>query len=182
MTDPDQPKTGDQLTTAYERMLARVHEAFEYAEEATLPRFRHVLGEVRDKTIELGELTREEADRVAAYLERDIEDAANYLVRTGEDLRQWWRFDLEQVEDRLLDMFTGVADQTRVQWQQLAEQAWVASHYRAGEISGPGSLLCTECGAEIEFHQPSEIPLCPKCGASLFERANDRAEERGAQA
>ena len=177
MSEPEKPKTGDQLIAAYEHMLARVHEAFQYAEEQTLPHFRHVLDEVRDKTVELGELTREEADKVATYLERDIQDTASYLAQSGEDLRAWWRFDLDLVEQRLLDMFTSVADQTRLQWQQLAEQAWASSHYRTGEVAGPGTLVCAACGAEMHFHQPGRIPPCPKCRATLFQRSGEGGEE-----
>lgn len=180
MTEPKKPKAGDQLIAAYERMLARVHEGFQYAEEETLPRFRHVLDEVRDKTVELGELTREEAEKVATYLERDIQDAARYLAESGEDLRAWWRFDLDLMEQRLLDMFTSVADQTRLQWEQLAERAWAASHYRTGEVAGPGTLVCSECGAEIHFHQPGRIPPCPKCHATLFRRSAEGTEEAAA--
>jgi hypothetical protein len=171
MAEPEKPKAGDQLVAAYERMLARAHEAFQYAEEETLPRLRHILDEVRDKTVELGELTREEAEKVAIYLERDIQDAAGFMARTGEDLRAWWRFDLDLVEERLLDAFSGVADQTRLQWQRLADDAWVASHYRSGEICGPGTLVCAACGEELHLHKPGRIPPCPKCRATLFERA-----------
>lgn len=170
MAEPEQQKTGEQLIKAYEHMLGQVHEAFQYAEEQTKPRLRQLLDEVRDKTVEWGELTREEAERIAGYLERDLQDAANYLAQTGEDLRAWWRFDLAQVEERLLETFAAVADQTRLQWELWAEQVWVASHYRSGEISGPGVLRCSGCGEAISFSQPGEIPPCPKCGATFFER------------
>jgi polyhydroxyalkanoate synthesis regulator phasin len=170
MAEPEQQKTGEALTKAYERMLDQVHESFAYAEEQTVPRLRQLLDEVRDKAVEWGELTREEAERVAGYLERDLQDAANYLAQTGDDLRAWLRFDLDQVEERLMEVFTSVADQTRLQWDRLAEQAWVASHYRSGEISGPGSLRCTSCGELLALPQPAEIPPCPECGGTLFER------------
>lgn len=175
MAEPEQPKTGEELTKAYERMLGQVHEALEYAEEQTEPRLRRLLDEMRDRAVEWGELTREEADRVAGYLERDLHDAANYLAQTGEDLRAWWRFDLAQVEERLMEMFTSVADQTRLQWEQWAEQVWVASHYRSGEISGLGTLRCASCGEDLSFPQPGEIPPCPKCGGTLFERPSTAA-------
>ncbi len=177
MTEPEQPKTGEELTRAYERMLGQVHEAFQHAEEQTVPRLRHLLDEVRDKAVEWGELTREEAERVAGYLERDLEDAANYVEKTGEDLRAWWRFDLDQVQERLMETFAAVADQTRLQWERWAEQVWVASHYRSGEISGPGTLRCSTCGETLSFTQPGEIPPCPKCGGTLFERPPTAAEE-----
>jgi len=60
---------------------------------------------------------------VADYVERDVEDAAHWLVETGDDLRNWWRFDLELIEQRMLDAFTSVADQTSLQLSQWAERA-----------------------------------------------------------
>jgi len=165
------PDAFDRLVAAYERMLARIHEAFERTGEERPPAFRDLLGKARERVIELEELTREEAERVATYLERDIEDAARYIADTGEDLRAWWRFDLALVEQRLLDAFSRVADQTSLQLHGLALEARRASLYQTGEITGPGSLLCDSCGAPLHLYETGRIPACPACGATAFKRA-----------
>ena len=174
----EEPKsTQDRLVHAYEEMLKRTHAAMEQAEKETLPALRELLDKARDNMVELGELTREEATKVAEYVERDIKDAAAYLTDTGADLRQWWRFDVSQVQERMLEMFSSVADQTSVQLQNWARQARQAVGYHTGEITGPGTLVCAACGAELQMRQPGHIPPCPKCHGTLFKRSTPSQSE-----
>jgi polyhydroxyalkanoate synthesis regulator phasin len=168
----DKEKT-DRLVEAYERMLKSAHDTLERAEKETVPAFREMLEKARDNMVELGELTREEATKVAEYVERDIKDAAGYIAQSGEDLKKWWRFDMDMVEQRVLEMFSRVADQTSVQLRGWAEQARRATQYRTGEISGPGALICAACGAEMHMHKTGRIPPCPKCHATDFKRTSE---------
>ncbi len=170
----------DRLVDAYEEMLKRTREGIDEARESA-PRLRQILEKVRDNMVELGELTREEAAKIADYVERDVEDAAHWLVETGEDLREWWRFDLELIEQRMLDAFTSVADQTSLQLRQWAERAREASLYHAGQITGPGTLVCDKCSAETHFAKSGRIPACGECGNLSFRRpqARDKGDTRG---
>jgi polyhydroxyalkanoate synthesis regulator phasin len=173
MSEHKKPDAVDKLVEAYERMLKRTHETIDQAEKEAVPAVRELLHKTRDNMVELGELTREEANKVAEYVERDIKDAARYIAETGEDLRKWWRFDLDQIEQRMLDTFSQVADQTSVQLHNWAEQARQASLYHTGEVTGPGTLLCESCGAQMHMHKTGRIPPCPKCHATGFKRASD---------
>ncbi|NKN32738.1 zinc ribbon-containing protein [Marichromatium bheemlicum] len=170
MSDQDKTPKDDRLVRAYERMLEDAHEAIEQAQNETAPRLREVLDKTRDNLVELGELSREEAQRVADYIRRDLEEAAGFVAETGQDIRDWWRFDLELMEQRLFEAFTQVADQTRLQLAQIAETARRMSLYQAGEITGPGTLVCDKCGAETHFVKAGRIPPCAECGATAFRR------------
>ncbi|MBK1705900.1 zinc ribbon-containing protein [Halochromatium glycolicum] len=178
MKREQKPASEDRLVQAYEQMLEHARDAVNDAEEAT-PKLRAMIDKARDHMVELGELTREEAHKIADYVERDIEDAAHYLAETGEDLRAWWRFDLELIEQRILDAFTSVADQTRLQLEQWSERARQASLYQAGQITGPGTLVCDRCGAETRFTRAGRIPACAECGGLSFRRipASKTAQE-----
>jgi Zn finger protein HypA/HybF involved in hydrogenase expression len=171
MTNPDKKAPVDRLTDAYEEMLENVHDAMEETKDNALPGLREYLSDVREKMVEIGELTREEAEQIATYIERDIKDAATYLRETGEQLSQWWRFDVQQVENRLLDMFINVADQTKLELDRLAEQAKGATRYHTGEVTGPGTLICSHCGKALHFKQAGHIPPCPDCKGTEFQRA-----------
>jgi polyhydroxyalkanoate synthesis regulator phasin len=171
--DDHKDSAADHLVDAYEEMLKRTEEGITQARESA-PKLRHMLETVRDNMVELGELTREEAHKIADYIERDIEDAAAYIAETGEDLREWWRFDIELMEQRLLDAFTSVADQTSLQLGQWAQQARRASLYQAGQITGPGTLICDQCGAETHFTRSGRIPPCADCGGLAFRRADSK--------
>jgi polyhydroxyalkanoate synthesis regulator phasin/ribosomal protein L37E len=169
----------DPLVGAYDKMLERTRQGIAETQES-MPKLRHMLESVRDNMVELGELTREEAHKIAEYVERDIEDAASYIVETGEDLRNWWRFDLELIEQRMLDAFTSVADLTSLELGQWAEQARRATLYQAGQITGPGTLICDRCGAQTHFVRTGRIPACAECNGLAFKRAaTDAAGDRG---
>ena len=158
------------MVAAYESMLERVHEAADTAEKKTVPWLREALAGAREKAVELEELTREEADRVSRYVERDLHEAAGFLADSGQELRDWLSFDWQLMQNRMLDMFAGMADQTSQALRDLADQAREASLYHSGEVTAPGVLECTECGEQLTFDKTARIPECPKCGATRFQR------------
>lgn len=186
MTAPTSPddRPDEHLIRAYDQMLERTRAGLDPGNADTDPaagpaagpaaNLRELLDRVRDSMVELGELTREEAQRIADYIQRDIEDAAEYIVETGEDLRAWWRFDLDLIERRMLDAFSLVADQTSLNWSAWADRARRASLYQAGQITGPGTLACDRCGAETHFTRTGRIPPCADCGGLEFRRVGAR--------
>jgi excinuclease ABC subunit A len=66
----------------------------------------------------------------------------------------------------MMDAFTKVADQTSLQLAQWAEVARQMSLYQAGEVTGPGTLVCDRCGAETHFVKAGRIPPCADCGGA----------------
>jgi hypothetical protein len=170
VTYPQDRDPIDRMVEAYEKMLERVGEGMDGASQRTVPALRHALERARATAVELGELTREEADRISSYLERDVKDAAEYLAETGDELATWFRFDLQLLEERLFELFARAADQTSLQLREWAEAARRATVYRTGEVTGQGSLACVQCGHELHFSRPGHIPPCPVCHGSEFKR------------
>ncbi len=166
-------QTEKRLAGAYQRMMERVKAAIETAEKDTLPRLQEQIAEAKDKAVELGELTREEAERLGEYLQRDLTDAAEFMTRTGKELRDWLSFDLDVIEDRLMSMFALMVDHTREELQRLAEQARESEYLHTGEMTALGALRCTGCGKEMRFHKPGHIPPCPHCQGTRFSRVAD---------
>jgi len=170
MTSPSAPDPVERLISAYENMLERVHAAWDRAEKGSLLSLRRNLSQAREKAVELGELTREEAEKVSGYLERDVKDAAGFLSTNERAFAEWLRFDLQLIEGRLEEMFANVADRTRLELQALARQADEASAYHTGEVTGPGTLICAACGKELHFHRTGHIPPCPQCRSTRYRR------------
>lgn len=166
----------DRLVGAYEAMLERVHEAADTAEKKTVPWLREALANARERAVELEELTREEADKVSRYVERDLHEAASFIADTGQEFRDWVRFDWRLMQNRMLEMFAGMADETSQALRGFAEQARRSSLYHTGEVAAPGVLQCTECGEELHFKKTGRIPPCPKCKATSFQRKVAAAE------
>lgn len=172
MTEPTQI---NRLIQAYDRMMERVKirlEELEQAEKEVLPQLRVSIEHAVEKAVELDELTREEARLIGGYLKRDLEDAGQYLTTTGRDLRAWLRFDLDLLEDRLLEFFQRGVDQSRLDllaFEALSEIG-ETGQYHQSEITGPGTLRCENCGELMVFHTSAVIAPCPVCGGKLFRR------------
>lgn len=171
MADDNNKDPVERLVGAYETMLERVHEAADSAERKTVPWLRETLAGARERAVELGELTREEADKVSSYVERDIHDAARFIADSGQEFRDWLAFDMSLIQDRFLDMMAGMADQTSRALQDIAERAREASTYHTGEITAPGVLECSACGEQLHFDRTGHIPPCPKCNGTVFRRS-----------
>jgi len=160
----------DRMVVAYENMLQRVEDILQKAEDTAVPTLKKSLEHAREKAVELDELTREEAEKIATYVERDLHDAASFLHKTGEEFRDWARFDMKLIESSILDMFASVADKTRLELERFADQARAAALYHTGEVTGPGTLVCSGCGKDLHFHKTGHIPPCPSCHGTKFAR------------
>ena len=172
MSNSHQPDSDQKLIHAYNRMMERLKNAFGHIEHGARPMLDHLITAAQQKAVELGELSREEAVKVADYLKRDIEDVKDYL--TGPEARElsdWFKFDIGLIEDRVLELFTSVADRTKLELLELEQRARRASEYHTGEITGIGTLICSRCGEALHFHATGHIPPCPKCHATTFTRS-----------
>lgn len=160
------------LTSAYDRMLDNVRSAWQQASKETRPKLDVLIATAREKISELEELTVEEAEKIGEYLKRDLQDAADYLVSDeARELADWFKFDVQLIEDELLELFTSVADQTKLELMALQQQAAHAGEYHTGEITGIGTLACNNCGEQLHFHATGHIPPCPKCHQTVFKRS-----------
>ncbi len=170
MTDEDDKSTREKWLAAYDDMMMRVKTAMEEAEESTLPVLQRFIRNARDTAVELEELTKEESEKIAYYLQRDMQDAGKHLAETGHELGDWLRFDIDLIEDRLLSVLAMVADRTRLEMLQFEHDIKEGPAWNTGEVSGPGTLVCVSCGATMRFHATGYIPNCPECGHTVFHR------------
>ncbi|MEE8428156.1 MAG: zinc ribbon-containing protein [Gammaproteobacteria bacterium] len=171
MTTSDQQPSGpERLVQAYNRMMERVQKAIDKTEKSFIPPLQRNIEMARNRAVELGELTREEAAKIGSYLQRDLEDAGHYLAKSGREFRDWLRIDLEAIEDRALDMLTQVADKTKLEWLELEKDLREGPPYQSGEITGPGTLICEGCGEPLHFHTTEPIPPCRHCHGTVFRR------------
>ena len=160
------------LIAAYERMRDRAHKFLDEDAQDILPNILDALDAAKEQAIHLGELTKDEAELISTYLRRDLHDAGEYIEQQRGELGDWLRFDVEQIEKRIWDSLSVLVDKTTIELDQLKERAERLGEWHTGEITGPGSLVCTACGEEIHFHKTGHIPPCPKCHATVYKRAH----------
>ncbi len=172
MSEPEDIPTREKWQRAYDDMMVRVKTAYEEAGESTRPALENFIHKARDTAVELEELTHDEAEKVAYYLKRDLQDAGKHLAESGHELGDWLRFDIDQIEDRLLTVLSLVADRTRLEMLKFEQDIEEGPAWNTGEITGPGTLVCESCGAIMRFHATGHIPPCPSCRHTVFYRKN----------
>ncbi|MDP2099190.1 MAG: zinc ribbon-containing protein [Methylobacter sp.] len=157
----------NKLIAAYSDFMRHLHETM----EDTLHSFAEALEISKEKTGKDSDLTRDELDKVSGFVKRDIEHAAQGLSaqEDNDSLSEWFKFDIELIENFTLDAFLSLADKTRLELARLGQIA-EAHTYHSGDITVPGTFTCDDCGKEIAFKSPSEIPDCPKCHGKTFIR------------
>jgi hypothetical protein len=131
--------------------------------------FHKIISEVRKKSAELENFSEHEAAKIENYLKRDLIDAASYLNKTGQELRDWLGFDLALIERELWERFSLAVDKTTLELLQLKQNAANAKYY-TGELTGIGTLICDQCDRQLHFHKPGHIPPCPGCNGTGFHR------------
>jgi site-specific recombinase XerD len=157
----------NKLVTAYSELMTHLHETM----ENTLHSFAEAMEISKEKASKDSSLTSAELDKVSGYVKRDIEHAAHGLSDEEDknSLSEWFKFDIALIENFTLDAFLSLADKTRLELAKL-EQLAEAHTYHSGDITVPGTFVCDDCGKEIAFKSPSEIPECPQCHGKTFIR------------
>ena len=154
---------------AYELLLEKTLAEAKQAKEKTGPALHRIIDQVKAKSGDFGKLAGDEKDKIADYLKRDLKDAARYVEETGKSLRDWLGFDEGEMEDKLMDLFSRAADQTTVELHNLKAAAGDLEYY-AGELTGPGTLVCVQCGHRMKYTTPGHIVACDKCSGKHFKR------------
>jgi rubrerythrin len=152
---------------AYTDLMEHLYEVMDDA----LHSWADALDIAKEKIRKVSDLTNEELDEITGFVKRDIEHAAHKLSdkEDSDSLSEWFRFDVELLENFTLDAFLSLADKTRIELAKLEELA--KTHvYHSGDITIPGTFICDNCGKEIAFKSPSQIPECPACHANTFIR------------
>jgi len=165
--------TTEKLVKAYNQMLETTKEIVDMTKREAPPAILDAIDKAKESLTDATDLTIEEMDKVSDYLKRDLHDAAEYIAEGERELADWLRIDVLYIEDRLLEMFSHMVDETALALEQIRQNAEATNSWRTGEITGIGTLVCNECGEVLHFKKTGHIPPCPKCHHTEFRRDND---------
>ena len=169
MSEPN--STGQKnLVNAYKKMVERLRKATEKAQHDVKPEVFNALETAKNKAVELGELTRDEAELISDYIVRDLHDAADFIEKNRAEFKDWINLEMDIIEDTILDSLPPLIDETRLALDQLKHRAETVGEWHTGEIVSPGQFVCKACGKTLELHKTGHIPPCPACKATKFRR------------
>ncbi len=172
-----QKKSASRLISAYNQMMKEMRDAFEQATPSEMS-LQKALDLAKHQAVQIDVVTAEEAYEIGEYIKRDVNDAAEYMMDSSAEFYDWLLLDIEIMERKVMDLFLSVADHTRVELEQfkltapLPDQVLVEQIpvYKSGEITGPGTLICENCGKVKPFLSSDEITNCERCEHHRFIR------------
>jgi hypothetical protein len=172
-----QKKSASHLISAYNQMMKEMRDAFEQAVADNMT-MQKALEIAKHQAVHIGEVTAEEAYEIGEYIKRDINDAAEYMMESSAEFYDWLLLDIEIIERKVMDLFLSVADHTRIELEQFRKtgpqpEQVLSEHipvYKSGEITGPGTLICENCGKVKPFLSSDEITNCDRCDHNRFIR------------
>lgn len=151
-------------------MLQRAEHTLTTAATRSEAALSHAMDTAREKAIDLGELTREEADKVHEFVTRDLYDVGRHLAAEERNIADWLRLRLLVIEKELLTRFSGLAQAAKLELKHLEKAGRRFGEWHSGEVTTIGTLRCRRCGELVHFERTGHIPPCPKCHATVFER------------
>jgi len=163
-------QNNEKLVEAFDHMSKVVIEALHKTEEALAPTAEKMLENAEHIVRDLYALSKDEARVVREALSRDLAKAHKTINEEGKELRDWLNFDMNQIEDRFLELVCKASDRTWLEFREFESANIHASIYKTGEICSAGTLSCNACGQTMQLKKSSHIPPCPKCHKTEFTR------------
>ena len=173
MSESHNPVT-EKLIHAYNQILETTKEFLDTTEKEAKPAILDAIDKSKEKLAELTELTAEDIEKVSDFVVRDLHDAAEYIAVGERELGDWLRLDALYLEDKFMEAFSNMVDHTQVALEEIRQNAQRATEWHTGEITGPGTLVCTECGEVLHFKKTGHIPPCPKCHKTIYKRSEEQ--------
>ncbi len=180
MTEPERSHLSGKALEVYDRMLERVQGRLKLAQETSLKTLEEEINNAIQFEYELEEMTREEADLLGAYLQRDLAHLMHFVDETGEGLTEWLQLDISLLEHQLADRLLSVADRTRVDTLELNQKLENddVGHYISGEVATAGMFRCLNCSHMRCLTATSHLEPCDACGSHYYERVTSRWPRR----
>lgn len=170
MADKKHTDPLDALGAIYETMSEHVAEGFHKAKDKSGPLMHELVDDAKEKVKKIEDITEEDAESIATWLKRDLDDVINYLSETENAFRDWLGFETSLIKNELIQSMLETADKTTLALLRMKENAREPSVYHTGEMVGFGTLICDACGEKLHFHKAGHIPPCPKCHEISFHR------------
>jgi hypothetical protein len=154
------------LESLYEKMSKAVRENLEKAGGLTEETLERALKESREWARQLREHYADDIPKVAEFLRRDFQDA---IRQTREQTRK--KLGIDRLGVGVLAFVQRMAQKAGSQLDSFASRLSERLTYKTGEIAGPGTLTCLNCGQQMSIESASRIPPCPKCRGTGFRRS-----------
>lgn len=108
----------DAQETLLQRMREQAHALLKKADQKEIHSLNRLVDATRDELARLGHYSEAELEQAALALRKELWEKTAHWAEEWQEIRQWAEFDLELVEDRILEKLLAIADPTRVELAQ----------------------------------------------------------------
>ena len=142
----------NKLIKGYDDLMGHLYEAL----DDTLHTLAEALEIAKEKTSALGGHTQEEVNKIADFVMRDVEHAAISSPNSkNESLSEWFKFDIDLIENFALSAFLDIADKTRIKLAALEMDAKQYHPYRAATSPVPALLSASSAASILLLNPPA---------------------------
>ena len=158
----------NKLVDAYERFSQKTKDILEESQDKTSQAFDNAMEMARESLVKAKEVTHEESERLKAFLKRDLEQTSN-------DIRNIESYTVEHfkpssVKVGFYNLVSYLSSHSAELFDSMADWADKEVLVHTGEVTGPSTLSCESCNAELHFKESGRVPPCPKCHKTEFRR------------
>ncbi|VAW99408.1 hypothetical protein MNBD_GAMMA22-1524 [hydrothermal vent metagenome] len=156
------------IVTTYNHLLENLHNIKNSIEVFSREDLSMKIEYTKLKLHDFENITKEELNLLSKYIHDDFTSTTEHIHNTSDKIKNWLKNDIELTEDRLLELFANVVDQSRVELQQMETQL---HEWHSGEVASKGDFECKNCGKKFTFSESQTIENCPSCNGEDFQKS-----------
>lgn len=165
MTDNRSQKQEQEEISLYAKIVARTEELMASGRK----NLDEALKKASEDFAAAGDFTREQSERIAGYVKRDLGHTADHLNKTTESIKGAVR--PQRLAAGAQSFFAKILTTTSTHLTEWAQKAEAQLEFKTGEITSPGTLTCKNCQEELHMKRPARIPPCPQCHKTVFRKS-----------
>jgi ssDNA-binding Zn-finger/Zn-ribbon topoisomerase 1 len=165
MTKNSPQKQEQEEISLYARIVTRTEELMESGRK----NLDEALKKASEDLTSAGDFTREQSERIAGYVKRDLGHAAEHVSKTTESIKG--AVTPQRLAAGAQSLFARILTTTSEQLSEWAQKAEGHLEFKTGEITSPGTLTCKNCQEELHMKRTARIPPCPKCHKTIFRKS-----------
>ena len=159
----------DPEITNFEKLAAKTKEQLLAGKDKSKEWLHRAVDASADQLEKAGEFSKEEGERAKQFLKRDLAATRVDFNRARESVNRG--LNPSRVGGGFVDLASHLFSSMGDLFQGWAAKSEEALAFNTGEVSGPGTLTCTDCGTELHLEHPTRIPPCPKCHKTDFRKS-----------
>lgn len=157
------------LKDSYERFVERLSVELKEAGKVGKKQWEDALKSTREFVQKARpELKREDIEKVAETVKKDVRHALRTVRERGED---WTRSEsFLAARDKGAQFLLKLATRLKDTFESIETNLEETLRYRKGEVVTAGRFVCASCANELTVAEAGALPPCPKCAKEEFRR------------